>query len=267
MKIPLVRGRFFNEQDDATHPFVFIINQTLAARLFPNQDPVGQHMSYTGAPDQPLAEIIGVVGDEKLGGVDAPATPIVYDALLQYPQSTVSLVVRTASNPDSFVPSLRTSLRDLDPQLVVSAAATLDAMIANSGPMFLRRFPAILIGCFAGLAMILSAVGIYGVIAYSVAQRTREIGIRMALGARRADILRQIIWFGMRMTFVGVAVGFAGALALTRVLGSLLFQVKSTDPLTFACVALLLSAVAFSASYAPARRATKVDPMVALRHE
>jgi putative ABC transport system permease protein len=224
-------------------------------------------MFYTTATDRPPAEIIGVVGDEKLGGLDAPATPIVYDSLLQHPESSFSFVVRTNSNPDAFVPAIRASIRELDPQLAVSAAGTLDSMIANSAPMFLRRFPAILIGCFAALALVLSAVGIYGVIAYSITQRTREIGIRMALGAQRSDILGQIVRQGMSTTLIGIAVGLTGAFALTRVLRSLLFGVKSTDPLTFIAVGLLLSFVALIASYIPARRAMRVDPMVALRHE
>jgi predicted permease len=267
MKIPLVRGRFFGEQDIMGRPPVFIINQTLANKLFPNEDPIGQRLYTPISPDQQPAEIVGVVGDEKLGAFDAPLTPIVYDPLLQYPSSPVSFVVRSASDPHLPVPAIRSAIHDLDPELAVSAVATIEEIVSTSAPTFLRRFPAILIGTFAGLALVLAALGIYGVIAYSITQRTREIGIRVALGAQPRDILSQVMRRGMRTAAIGVAVGLVGALALTRVLRSLLFAVTSTDPLTFAAVALLLCLVAFVACYLPARRALRVDPIIALRHE
>ncbi len=265
MKIPLVRGRFFTAQDDANHLHAVIINQTLANLLFHIEDPVGHRLLLSASENQPAIEIVGVAGDEKLGPLDQPTTPIVYDALLQDASRTVSLVVRTAVNPNSEIAPLREAIRELNPQIVVTRFATIDDIISASPATFLRRFPALLIGSFAALALLLAAIGVYGVVAYFVAQRTREIGIRMALGAAPSDIVMQVVARGLRIAVTGIALGTLLSLALTRLLASLLFQVAPFDPVTFAGVAALLTVIAALACYLPARNAAHVDPMACLR--
>jgi putative ABC transport system permease protein len=267
MKIPLVRGRFFTAQDDANHPNAVIINQTLANLLFQTENPVGHRLLRSAANNEPAIEIVGVAGDEKLGPLDQPTTPIVYDPLLQDASRTVSLVIRTAVDPNSEIAAVRDAIRELNPQIVVTRFATIDDIISASPATFLRRFPALLIGSFAALALLLAAIGIYGVIAYFVAQRTREIGIRMALGAAPGKIVMQVVARGLRIALTGIVVGTLLSLALTRLLAGLLFHVTPFDPITFGGVAALLTAVALLACYLPARSAARVDPMACLRTE
>ena len=266
MGVPLVSGRYFTDQDKQDAPPVVIINQTLAARLFPGEDAVGHRLLYTKLPLPPF-EIVGVVRDEKVTGLDSATTPVVYGPYLQGPNNSISLVVRTSTDPNSMAAAVRGEIQALDPDLPVFDVRTMEQIIDTSPSAFLRRYPAFLIGVFAAVGLLLAMVGIYGVISYSVSQRTHEIGVRMALGARRRDIFKMIVGQGLILTLVGVACGIVAALVLTRFLSSLLFGVSATDPLTYVVVSLPLVLVALAACYIPARKATKVDPMVALRYE
>jgi predicted permease len=276
MGIPLVRGRFFTTQDNEHTPGVVVVDDVFAGKFFPNQNPIGKriNLNFNGAQ----AEIIGVVGHVKQWGLDTDDTESLraqlYQSLGQMPDGTmplipagVGVVVRTAGEPLAAVGSIRQSLRVMNGEQVVYNFETMDEIISNS--LAARRFSMMLLGTFAALALLLASIGIYGVISYLVGQRTHEIGLRMALGAQRVDVLRLVIGQGARMAFLGVALGLAASLALTRLMTSysLLFGVSATDPLTFAAVALLLTVVALAACYLPARRASKVDPMEALRYE
>jgi putative ABC transport system permease protein len=266
MSVPLIRGRYFTDQDTAQTPPVLIINQTLANRLFPGQDAVGQRLIYPKL-EMPPFEIVGVVGDEKVTGLDKAITPVVYGPYLQAPNNSISLVVRTNSDPNSIAMAVRSEIQALDPDLPVFDVRTMGQIIDSSPSTFLRRYPAFLIGVFATVALALAMIGIYGVISYSVTQRTHEIGVRMALGARQLDIFKMILGQGLILTLIGIGSGLLAALLLTRFLSSLLFGVSAADPLTYIAVSLPLIAVALLACYIPARRATRVDPMVALRYE
>jgi putative ABC transport system permease protein len=264
MRIPLIQGRYFTAQDiEGTRP-VAIINKELAHRFFPTQNPIGKKIAFFWGT-QGWQEIVGVVGDIKYYGPDDRARSAMYVPHAQRPASTMTVAVRTASNPENFVASVREQVFALDKDQPVSRVRTMSQVVADA--LAQRRLSMALLGGFAVLALVLAAVGIYGVISYSVSQRTHEIGIRMALGAQPRDIFRLVVGQGMALTLIGVAVGLAASFALTRFLESMLFGVSATDPATFAGVALLLAAVALLACYIPARRATKVDPLVALRYE
>jgi putative ABC transport system permease protein len=269
MGIPIRAGRQFSAQDAAEAPKVAIINETFARRFFPNENPIGRRLSP--APDQKT--IVGVVGDTHHLGLDQDIRPELYLPYVQRPDEMMSLrlVVRAASgqNNSTSLASLAVAIRKqsqaIEPNEPISQVVTMNEHLSDS--IAQRRFQTILLGVFAVLALVISSVGIYGVISYAVSQRTQEIGIRIALGAQVGDVLRMVIWRGMRLSLVGVTLGVAAALALTRVLSNLLFNVSATDPATFALIALLLVGVALIASYVPARRATKVDPLQAIRHE
>jgi putative ABC transport system permease protein len=264
MEIPLIRGRDFTDQDTATAPGVVIINESFARRFFPGEDPLGRRLRR-GAPDSPWLTVVGIVGDVKHTSLtDEPRTEM-YLAALQTPFPFMNVVVRTASDPTSLMAAIRQEVWAVDRDQPVASVDTMQHLVANS--VAGARFNTLLFGVFATVAMILSAVGIYGIMAYSVIQRTQEIGIRMALGAGRHDIIRMVVGQGMTLALVGVVIGLLAAFALTRVMSSLLYGVTATDPLTFAGVSLGLTVVALVACYIPARRATKVDPMVALRYE
>jgi putative ABC transport system permease protein len=269
MGIQIRAGRAFTSQDGAETPRVAIINETLARRFFPNEKPIGHRLLFIG---NELATIVGVVGDAHYRGLDSEVYPEVYGVAMQNPQFMGPLLVaRVASsqnNPSglsSLAAAIRRRAQAIDPNEPVNQVVTMDERLSNS--VAIRRFQMLLLGVFAGLALVIAAVGIYGVISYAVSQRTQEIGIRMALGAQSSDVLRMVIWRGIRLTLIGVAIGLAAALALTRVMKNLLFNVSATDPATFAIIVLLLVSVAFIASYIPARRATKLDPLIALRTE
>jgi putative ABC transport system permease protein len=266
MGIMLLKGRTFTDDDNQAAPKVLVINSALAKRLFGQGDPVGRRLIFEGDEPQPF-EIVGVVDDERVGELDEEAVAVVYRPYLQEPWTKLNLVLRTAGDPGNLVSAVRGEVRALDPNLAVYSVATMEQIIAERPATFLRRYPALLLGLFAALALILAAVGIYGVISYSVNQRTHEIGIRMALGAGRREVLKLVVGQGMVLTLCGVAVGIVAALALTRLMRSLLFDVGATDPLTFMIVPALIAGVALLACYIPARRATKVDPLVALRSE
>ena len=259
--VPLVRGRTIADADTAQAPGVVMINQTLASRFFPNEDPLGRRITISGV----VRTIIGIVGDAKYQGLGVEAGPQAYVPHAQSPFPGMRIVVRTTTDPQSLVSAVRAQIQSVDGEEGPTRFASMEALLSESVAQ--PRFNAFLIGLFAALAFILSAIGIYGVINYEVTQRTGEIGVRMALGAQSRDVLRLIIGQGLVLTLGGLVVGLAGAFVLTRFLTGLLFEVKPTDPLTYAAVAGLLAVVATVACLIPARRATKVDPLVALRYE
>jgi len=266
MNIPLLKGRDFTVRDSKDAPDAMIINEMLAERFFPGEDPVGKRIQIFPDPTR-WREIVGVVGNVKLLGLDAETNPTIYVPYSQnpYPNAlrNVFLVARTSSDPKSLVASIRSELRSLDKDIPVSQVQTMEEVI--SGSLAQRRLSMSLLIVFAALAALLSAVGIYGVMAYIVAQRTHEIGIRMAMGAEQKDVIKMVLGDGAKLTLAGIGVGLTVAVGLTRFLQSLLYQVSATDAVTYASIALLLSVVALLASYIPARRAAKVDPMEALR--
>ena len=272
MGIPLTAGRAFSETDTSSAPPVGLINQSFARRFFPNENPIGQRLRFGSAkPSNPWITIVGVVGDVRGFGLDKQPNSEIY---LAYQQPNgwyfsqlpyLHLVVRTAGEPNSAAASVLGAVHKFDKNLPLPRAQTMEDILAAS--IGARRFNTILLGLFAGLATILAAVGIYGMISYSVAQRTHEIGIRMALGARRVDVIKLVLRNGMILALGGVAIGLAAAFALTRLMTTLLFGIKSTDAVTYAIVSVGLLAVALLACLIPARRATKVDPLVALRYE
>ncbi|HEV2352332.1 MAG TPA: ABC transporter permease [Terriglobia bacterium] len=266
--ISLIGGRDFAAGDDLTATPVVIINQTLARRFFPHQDPIGKEIKPgigNGYKTPPVREIVGVVGDVRQYGLSSAPGPEVYVPLAQSPLGSMNFVVRTKVDPLSMVGALRREITEMDKELPFYEVKTFSQYL---GQWFAApRFLTLLLGLFAGSALALAAVGLYGLVSYSVSQRTHEIGVRMALGAEKQDVLRLVVGQGFTLTIIGIAIGNAGSFALTRFLSSLLYGVKPTDPMTFVAVALILTGVALLACYIPARRATKVDPMVALRHE
>jgi putative ABC transport system permease protein len=269
MGMRILKGRAFSSHDTETAPGVVIINETLAARYFAGEDPIGQRLNLSGSPKD-LREIVGVVADVRNYGLDAEVKPEVYVPFLQSAPgylagmtSALTVVVRSTIDPTALGQTLREQVQALDKDQPVSAIKTMEWYLADS--MAQRRFNMLLLAVFAGLALVLAAVGIYGVIAYTVTQRTHEMGIRIALGARGGDILRLVFSNAMVTTITGIVIGLGAALALTRLLQSLLYQVTATDPFVFMTIPLLLLAVATIATYFPARRAMKVDPITALR--
>jgi putative ABC transport system permease protein len=267
--IPLHRGRDFTASDNLKATPVVIINEALARRFFPNEDPVGKRIEpgigngYPKGP--PMREIVAVVGDIKQNSLEGDSSPNVYVPLRQSPLDFMTFIVSTEVAPESIVGAVRNQIQEMDKDLPMVNVKTLDQYLSQSVAQ--PQFNMLLVGLFAALALLLAAVGLYGVISYTVRQRRHEIGIRMALGAERRDVLRLVVGQAFVLTLIGVGIGLALALAATRFLASLLYGVRPTDPVTFFGVALLLGGVALFASYIPARRATKVDPMVALRYE
>jgi predicted permease len=266
MGIPLLRGRNFSDSDNETAPDVALINSTMARRFWADGDPIGKRFLW-GHPDtdKKWFTIVGVVADTKLYGLDNPARLEIYYPYLQRSNSDMNLVVRSAVDPSSLTTSIRAAVAAIDKDQPIFAVHTMQELVNDS--ISTRRLTLVLLGIFSGLALILAAIGIYGVVAYSVALRTQEIGIRIALGAQSQDVLRLVLGQGARIAFFGVAIGLAAAAALARLLSSLLFSVSASDPITFATVAVLLIAVALLACYIPARRALRVDPIIALRYE
>ncbi len=263
MGIPLMRGRFFTERDTLASQPVVIINEVMARRFFPKEDPIGKRLDISGPTY--LREIVGVVGDVKQGGLRASKTPQVYEPFLQKPSNSFNVVLRAAGNPMHVAEAVRHEVLAIDKEQPVSNVRTMEELVARSVTQ--DRLSAFLLGLFAALALGLAAIGIYGVMAYLVTQRTHEIGIRIALGAHQRGILRLVLEQSLRMVLLGLGIGLAASLALTRVLGNLLYEVKPSDPLIFIAVFILLLDVALIAAFIPARRASRVDPMVALRYE
>jgi putative ABC transport system permease protein len=267
--IPLLRGRAFNLQDDAEGATpVVIISQTLAKQAFFGEDPIGRRIKpdiSSGKNNAPMRVVVGVAGDVKAEGLGSPSIAESYVPYAQLPFAPMSVVVRTEIAPANMVPTLTTEVQSLDSALPLLHIKTLDEYVSDS--IVGTRFEAVLLGTFGILAFLLTAVGLYGVISYTVAQRTRDIGIRLALGADRSAILGMVVKNGTLLAGAGTLIGLATAFLLTRLIASLLYGVGPTDPLTFLCVPIALIAVAMLASYVPARRAAKVDPMVALRYE
>jgi putative ABC transport system permease protein len=264
MGIPLLRGRFFGDHDVESSPTAVIINQSFERRFFPDEDPIGKYL--LGGGSQPLKrEIIGIVGDIRHNALDTSPAEALYLSSNQRPQLAMSVVVRTSIPPSSISTAVRSGVLTIDKDQPIASVQTMEEIVSSS--ISNQRFTLLLLGLFAAVALALAAIGIYSVMAYTVTQRTGEIGLRMALGAQSRDVLRLVVGQGMTMAVIGIMVGLGGAFALTRVMRSLLFSIGATDPITFIAIPLMLAGVALGACFVPARRATKVDPMVALRYE
>jgi predicted permease len=273
MQIPLEQGRFITNEDNEHAPPVIVIDETFAHQYFPNEDPIGKHINIGILEIEP--EVIGIVGHVKHWGLDNDTKysvqAEVYVPFMQLPDRFWSgapganVVVRSSAASLAMVPAIREAIKKMNSENAMYETKTMDEIVADS--LAARRFSMILLSVFAALALLLSSIGIYGVISYVVGQRTHEIGIRIALGAQRSDVLRLMLGEGMKMAMMGVAIGIAAALGLTQLMAKMLFGVSATDPITFCAVALVLTAVALTACYIPARRAMRVDPMVALRYE
>ena len=263
--IPLIRGRMFDERDSADAPHVAVISESLAHDRWPNQDPIGHTIEFGNMDgDLRLLTIVGIVGDTHEYGLDAPARPTVYVNLFQRPSTAMTVTMLSDADTRAVSSAARGILREFNPEIPATFQTFQQVYSASLGS---RKFNVILIGFFGVTALLLAAAGVFGVMAYSVSRRTREFGVRVALGATSADVLRMVLVQGMGTILIGVVVGIVGSFALTRTVSSLLFGVTATDPVTFLGVTLLLVAVALLACYIPARRATRVDPMVALRYE
>jgi putative ABC transport system permease protein len=265
MGIPLLRGRNFTDADRAGGLQVAMINKTMATLYFKGKDPVGEELNL-GAADKPdWWQIVGVTGDVKAFGQDQPTHADIYLPFNQAPFPLIAFTLRTNTDPASMVKSAEEALWSIDPSLPVLKAIPMDLLASQT--LAVRRASSALISAFALLALVLACIGIYGVMAYAVAQRRQEIGVRMALGARRGDVLRMMMGLGVRLTLLGLFIGLVGAFALTRLMASLLFEVNAMNPLIFSIAAMALVAVAMAASYLPSRRAASIDPMQALRTE
>jgi putative ABC transport system permease protein len=268
MEIPLIKGRAFNERDGAKAPGVIIVNQAFAQKYFPNEDPIGKRIKpgiSTTDDDTVMREIVGVVTDVRNRNLSSELRPGYFLPQTQVPFNQMTMVVKTNTDPHTLVNSIQNEVHSMDPELPVFSVKTMDEYISAS--VAAPRFNATLLMIFASVALVLTIVGLYGVMSYSVAQRTNEIGIRMALGAQTSDVLRLIVSQGFKLVLIGLGIGLAGAFAVTRVISSLLFGVTTKDPLTFVAVTALLGLVALFACYIPARRATRLDPLRALRYE
>jgi putative ABC transport system permease protein len=264
MGIPSVQGRLFNDGDRLGTPDVIVINETMARRFWPGQDPVGKQIKFVGGDDTP-ATVVGVVGDAKHDWLSEEQRPQIYNCYSQSPGLFATVVVRTKVEPMSLSQAVREAVWKVDKDQPVWKVRTVESLLAYN--VADKRFLMLLMVVFAALALSITAIGLYGVMNYTVGRRTHEIGIRMALGARAVDVLKLVVSQGMRLAIAGVGVGLIASFALTRFIQSLLFGVSATDALTFTSVSALLCGVALLACYIPARRATKVDPLIALRHE
>ncbi|HEX5635237.1 MAG TPA: FtsX-like permease family protein, partial [Gemmatimonadales bacterium] len=268
--VPLVRGRLLDAHDDESHPPVIVINETMARAYWPGQDAIGKRIQQVGRDGRPgggparWITVVGVIGDVRADGLDRPVPPQMYGSMWQISGLSLGVVMKMRPGV-SAEEVLRREVKAVDPDLPVYAVRPFDEVLAAANAT--RRFVMLLVGLFGLTALLLAALGIYGVIAYAVSQQQREIGIRIALGARPGSVVRMVLADGLRLTLVGVAVGLAGALATTRLLSGLLFGVGASDPLTFGAIVAVLAVVALAACWIPARRAAAVNPLVALRSE
>ena len=259
--IALRRGRLFDQHDDVQSKRVVLINEAMVRKHFPNEDPIGRRINLWGS----LREIVGVAADAKLYGLDSPVEPAIYMPHMQQPAVTMAMAIRTQGDPAAMASAVRREVLKLDSELPISNVRTMDEVLSDS--LMLRRVSMLLLMIFAALALTLASVGIYGLTAYAVSRRTHEIGLRVALGASQGQILRMVVARGLATSLIGAAIGLAAALQLTRALSGMLYGVTARDPLVFVGVPLLLVAVSVVASYVPARRAMRIDPLVALRYE
>jgi putative ABC transport system permease protein len=262
--IPLLRGRLFTERDAEKAPMVAIVDQKFVDRFYPDEDPIGQGIDIGNGTDG-FYEIVGVIGNTRQDSLDAAPTPTMY---VPYPQSAFAgmwVVARTSGDPAQLANAARQTVRAIDGTLPAYSMTPLTTVLSDSVAQ--RRFSMLLLGFFAVVALFLAAVGLYGVVAYSVSQRTQEIGLRMAIGAQRGDVVRMVVGGGMRLALIGVAIGTLGALGLSRLVKTMLYEVTPFDPPSYAVTAVVLLAVAALACYVPARRAMRVDPLVALRQD
>jgi predicted permease len=265
MRIPLLQGRMLNSADTEDRPQAILVSDAMAKRIWPGENPIGKRLTLTFFPEK-IREVVGVVGNVKQDGLDvAEPAATLYLPMAQAARPFMTVVMRASSQPGNLGPAIANAVHEIDREQPVNDVVTMDMVMADS--ISHQRFNMLLLAAFAGLALLLAAIGLYSVLAYSVRRRVREIGVRMALGAQRMDVIRMILGQGVRLALIGVAIGVVAAFVLTRLMASQLFQVSATDPLTFIGVAVTLVLVAIAACYIPARRAAKVDPMVALRYE
>lgn len=267
MKVPILQGRVFNERDVASAPVVLVINQSMARRFWPDENPLGKRVTMKDWGEPLTGEVVGVVGDVRQDALDAPIAPAIYYSFAQFDRGTLStyLIIRTAVPPSAVTNPIQSNVWKIDKTLPLSEVASMEDVL--SGSLERRRFILFLLGTFAVIALLLSLIGIYGVVAYSVSQRTQEFGVRLALGAQRYEVVAMVVLEALKLAVVGLLVGVAAALLLTRVLRSLLFQVGTTDPFTFLFAIFVFVAVTALGSYVPAHRVTKTDPVIALRDE
>jgi predicted permease len=263
----LVQGSWFTEADNATGPKRVIVNKTLADQFMSGLDPLKQQIWFTYSDKEKPRQVIGVVRDIKEGPLDTPGRPAIYTPTEANSGLFFNLIVRTEQQPDGLAAEIQTAIRQFDPDAITFNVQTMEDRIQRSPAAFLHRYPALLAGVFAFLALLLGTIGLYGLVAYSVSQRTQEIGIRMALGAQRGNVLQMVLSQGVRLIVPGVAIGVVAALLASYLMRSMLFGIRSWDPVIFVAVTVVLAVVTLAASYVPARAATKVDPMVALRYE
>jgi predicted permease len=263
MRVPLERGRGFTDADGLNSPKVVVINREAARRYWPGEDPIGKRVGVYQGGFHTGAEVIGIVGDVRFGTIDSTARPDVYISYGQARIARMMVFARTSGDPSAMVPSVRAAIRGFAPRIPVFDVQPMSARLASSSAQ--TRFSAVLLGLFAAVALSLAFMGIYGVMAYAVAERTREIGIRMALGADRANVLGLVLREGALLATIGVVLGLATAFAATRVLASMLFEVRTTDPWTYAVMILVVVVAGLVASLVPARRAAAVDPIITLR--
>ena len=265
IQTPLLRGRFFTEHDDASAPLVTIINEAMAKKYWPNEEALGKRITFDDPRKDPKwVMIVGVVGSIRHRALDVDPQPEYYRPVAQWPQRQLILTVRSAQDPRSLASTVRPEIQAIDPDQPVASVRTLEAVAAES--IAPRRISVVLLGAFAGIALLLAGVGIYGVISYLVVQRTHEIGVRMALGAQRGDVLRLVVGHALKLVAIGTVIGLVLALLSTRTLSALLYNVGALDATTFILVTIMLAAIALLASYIPALRATRADPMIALTH-
>jgi predicted permease len=264
LEIPLVRGRSFIDSDNKD-PGVVVVDETAARRFWPDADPLNKRLKFGQNPQAPWRTVVGVVGDIKTQGLDTASVPHIYFPIYQQSGFAMTVFLRTSSNPANLGEALRREIQNVDRDLPVFGIQTMEQVLAES--IAQRRFALEMVGAFALVALLLAAIGIYGVTAFAVSQRAQEIGIRLALGAQRRDVLNLVLMQGMTTTFWGLGAGLVGALVLTRFLRSLLFAESPMDPITFLAVAAVLAGAALVASYVPALKAMRVDPVQALRSE